>query len=253
MTTTSPPTSPKILGHLLVDAGRVTDAQVDEALQLQAGSGLRLGELLVRKGWVDAETISSLLARQLGLDYAPPPLDPEPAAAALLDGDHARASSVVPLQAGARRMRLAMSDPLDLDTVRDVAFRTGRRVEAVVVSPAALASGLDLAYGGELERIAADIDALEEAAAAAPVVRLVDQIVAEALQAGASDVHLEPEGDLLRVRHRIDGILTTTHELQSGIRNAVLSRLKIMAGMDISVRRKPQGDSNWMMGPRRFR
>ena len=249
MTTTSPPTSPKILGHLLVDAGRVTDAQVDEALQLQAGSGLRLGELLVRKGWVDAETISSLLARQLGLDYAPPPLDPEPAAAALLDGDHARASSVVPLQAGARRMRLAMSDPLDLDTVRDVAFRTGRRVEAVVVSPAALSSGLDLAYGGELERIAADIDsdesaadanALEEAAAAAPVVRLVDQIVAEALQAGASDVHLEPEGDLLRVRHRIDGILTTTHELQSGIRNAVLSRLKIMAGMDISVRRKPQ-------------
>ena len=249
MTTTSPPAPPKILGHLLVDAGRVTDEQVDEALQLQAGSGLRLGELLVRKGWVDAETISRLLARQLGLDYASPPLTPEPRAAALLDGDHARASSVVPLQAGPRRMRLAMSDPLDLDTVQDVAFRTGRRIDAVVVSPATLSSALDVAYGGELERIAAGIDsddsaadthALEEAAAAAPVVRLVDQILAEALQDGASDVHLEPEGDVLRVRHRIDGILRTTHELQAGVRNAVLSRLKIMAGMDISVRRKPQ-------------
>jgi type IV pilus assembly protein PilB len=249
VTTTSPPTQPKILGHLLVDAGRVTGAQVDEALQLQAGSGLRLGELLIRKGWVDAETISRLLARQLGLDYEPPPLTPEPGAAALLEGDRARASSVVPLRAGPRSLRLAMSDPLDLDTVQDVAFLTGRRIDAVVVSRATLASALDTAYGGEMERIAAgidadegvpDTDALEEAAAAAPVVRLVDQILTGALEAGASDVHLEPEGDLLRVRHRIDGILRTTHELPRGVRNAVLSRLKIMAGMDISIRRKPQ-------------
>jgi type IV pilus assembly protein PilB len=250
VSTTSPPHAPpKILGHLLVDTGRVTAAQVDEALQLQAGSGLRLGELLVRKGWVDAETVARLLAQQLGLDYAPPPLESESGAAALLDPEHARTSSVVPLQVESRRLRLAMSDPLDLDTVQDVAFRTGRRVEAVVVSPATLSAALDAAYGAELDRIAAgidadeagaDTDALEEAAAAAPVVRLVDQILAGALEAGASDVHLEPEGDLLRVRHRIDGILRTTHELPSSVRNAVLSRLKIMAGMDISVRRRPQ-------------
>ncbi len=245
-TTAAPP---KILGHLLVDTGRVTQAQVEEALQLQAGSGLRLGELLVRKGWVDAETVARLLARQLGLRYGEPPLDPHPAAAGLLDRERARASCVVPLAAGPRRLRVATADPLDLETLRDVGFRTGRRVEAVVVSPSTLGQALDAAYGRELDHLVADLtpdeghddpDALEEAASAAPVVRLVDEMIATALDQRASDIHLEPDGDRLVVRHRIDGILRHTHELPAGVRNAVLSRLKIMAGMDISVRRRPQ-------------
>ncbi len=251
MTTTCSPTAapPKILGQLLVDAGTVTPAQVDEALLAQAGSGLRLGELLVGRGWVEAETVARLLARQLGLAHEPPPLMPDPAAAGLLDPDYARATNVLPLSLGPRRIRLAMSDPLDLGAVQDVAFRTGRRVEAVVVTPEALAAALDLAYGGELDRIMAifgaeesadDTDALERAASAAPVVRLVDGILDAAASKGASDIHLEPDADRLRVRLRVDGILCPSHELPPGVRNAVLSRLKIMAGMDISVRRRPQ-------------
>lgn len=253
MTTASPPAPPsappRILGRLLLEDGRVSAERLDTALREQAGTGLRLGELLVRKGWVDAETVARLLARQLGLGYQPPPLEPEPAAAVLLDPEHARRAGVVPLGARPRRLRLAMADPLDLDTVRDVGFRTGRRIEAVVVSPATLARGLDAAYGGAVERIVADLapaegdddtDALERAASATPVVRLVDGILDGAAREGASDVHLEPIDGGLRVRTRVDGVLRTSHALPSSVRDAVLSRLKILAGMDIAVRRRPQ-------------
>ncbi|NNK64028.1 MAG: Flp pilus assembly complex ATPase component TadA, partial [Gemmatimonadetes bacterium] len=248
---TAPPPAapPKILGRLLVESGRVTPEQVDEALQFQAGSGLRLGELLVRKGWVDAETVARLLARQLGLPYEPAPLRPESEAAVLLPAEQARRLRVLPLSARARQLRLAMADPLDLDTVRDVAFRTGRRVAAVVVSPATLEAGLSDAYGGAVARIVADLpdadidddpEALERAAAAAPVVRLVDELLHDAASRAASDVHIEGVEGAVRVRLRVDGVLTSAHQLPSGIHAAVVSRLKILAGMDIAIRRRPQ-------------
>lgn len=247
----APPSAPpRILGRLLVDEGQVSPDRVETALREQVGTGLRLGELLVRKGWVDAEVVARLLARQLGLTYRPHPLRPDPAAAALLDGDRARAGAVLPLEVGPRRLRLAMADPLDLDTVRDVGFRTGRRIEAVVVSPRTLARGLDAAYGGTVDRIVADLDPgdgpeddadeLERAASSTPVVRLVDGLLEAAAADGASDVHLEPVDDRLRVRFRVDGVLRTSHTLPAGVRDAVLSRLKILAGMDIAVRRRPQ-------------
>lgn len=242
--------APRLLGQLLVAAGRATDAQIDTALHDQSGTGLRLGEILVQRGVVDPDGVAQLLARQLGLEHRTHPLTPDPAAVALLDATFARAAGVVPLDLGPRRIRLAMADPLDLDTVRDVAFRTGRRVEATVVSPSTLARGLDRAYGSEVERLvanldqddgeASDPDALERAASATPVVRILDGVLEAAAEAGASDVHLEPIGNLLRVRLRVDGVLRITHELPPGLRDAVLSRLKILAGMDIAVRRRPQ-------------
>jgi type IV pilus assembly protein PilB len=232
-----------------VETGRVSPRQIDEALQFQAGSGLRLGELLVRKGWIDAETVARLLARQLGLPHAPAPLQPDPETAALIPADQARRLRVLPLSRSGRRLRLAMSDPLDLDAVRDVAFRTGRRVAAVVVSPATLETGLRDAYGGEVERIVAnlpgdaaevDTDALERAASAAPVVRLVDELLEDAVSRRASDVHIESLDDDVRVRLRVDGVLRGAHRLPAGIHAAVISRLKVLAGMDIAVRRRPQ-------------
>lgn len=245
-----PPAAPRLLGRLLIAEGCASESEVEAALGEQAGTGLRLGELLVRRGAVDGEVVARLLARQLGLPYRAHPLRPEPAAAALVDGGFARARHVLPLRAAGRSVEVAMADPLDLDTVRDLAFRTGRRVEAAVVSAAALARGLDRAYGSEVERLVADMgaqpaddpdaDALERAASATPVVRLLDRVLQGAAEAGASDVHLEPVGNQLRVRLRIDGVLRTTHELPPGVRDAVLSRLKILADMDIAVRRRPQ-------------
>lgn len=246
------PARPRLLGYLLVDEGILTPARIEEALQAQAGSGLRLGELLVRKGWVDPETVARLLSRQLLLPHEPAPLAPDPEATALVDEALARARRVLPLRTSARRLILAMEDPLDVDTVRDLRFRTGRRVEAVVVSPAALSAGLDRAYGGEVERLVAhfaeagdderedDDAALERAARSAPVVRLVDRIVDDAVRAGASDVHVELREDGVHVRVRVDGVLRPTLTLPASAHSALVSRLKVMAGMDIAVRRRPQ-------------
>jgi type IV pilus assembly protein PilB len=146
-----------------------------------------------------------------------------------------------------------MADPLDLGVLDDVQFQSGRRVEAVVVSEGALLDGLARSYGGELQGLLRDLpdkwrsdevkdgaEDLERVARSAPVVRLVDHILARAVKEEASDIHIEEHEGEIRVRYRLDGILRTALGLPSGSLDAVLSRLKIMAGMDISVKRRPQ-------------
>jgi type IV pilus assembly protein PilB len=257
-TPSGPAPAPRIFGQLLVEERVASPAQVEAALEEQAASGERLGAALVRMGIVDAEVVARLLARQLGLEYLPPPVEPAPSLADLLPEEIARRARVAPLAAGPRRLRLAMEDPLDLATADDIRFRTGRRVEVVVVSPSTLAVTLDTLYGGEVARLAAglasepetdDRDALERAARAAPVVRLVDRVLSEAVDARASDVHLEPGPDGVAVRFRVDGLLQDAHQLPFGAHAALISRLKIMAGMDIAVRRRPQDGGLVIPGP----
>ncbi|MBT8395328.1 MAG: Flp pilus assembly complex ATPase component TadA [Gemmatimonadetes bacterium] len=246
-------TGPKILGELLVEAGATTRAEVDRALAGQPGSGLRLGALMVRHGWVDEEAVARCLALQLGLPYETPPLDPSPEALSTVRPELARRGKVLPLSTSGRSLRLAMADPLDLGVVDDVQFQSGRRVEPVVVSEGALLDGLARTLGAELQGLLEELPHrwqgeeveerardLERAARSAPVVRLVDHILARAVNADASDVHIEEHEDGIRVRYRLDGILRTELGLPPASMDAVLSRLKIMAGMDISVKRRPQ-------------
>lgn len=239
----------RIFGQLLLDAGALTPDGLEAALAEQVGSGERLGALVVRTRGVDAELVARLLGGQLGLAYLPPPVAADGKLADLLPEDAARRARAAPVAAGPRTLRLAMEDPLDLGTAEDVRFRTGRRIEVVVVSPATMTAVLDAMYGGEVDRLAAglahdpesdDDEALERAARAAPVVRLVDRLLDEAVGDGASDIHLEPHAEGMAVRLRVDGILRETHQLPAGARSALVSRLKIMAGMDIAVRRRPQ-------------
>jgi type IV pilus assembly protein PilB len=251
----APVSPPRIFGRLLVDEGALSTAGLDAALAEQARTGERLGSVLVRTGSVDPEVVARLLARQLGLAYLPPSEAPEEGMAALLDEAVARRARIAPVAAGPRWLRLAMEDPLDLATADDVRFRTGRRVEVVVASPPTLAAVLDVLFGREVERLAEGLagnpetDDLERAARAAPVVRLVDRMLDEAVQAGASDIHLEPDPEGLAVRLRVDGVLRTMHRLPRGAHAALISRLKIMGGMDIAVRRRPQDGSVLLRGP----
>ncbi|HSW28952.1 MAG TPA: ATPase, T2SS/T4P/T4SS family [Longimicrobiales bacterium] len=243
---------PKILGQLLVESGSLLPAALDEALAAQAQSGARLGELLSRRGQVPADAVSRALSVQLGLPYAPPPLDPEPAALALVRPELARAHRVVPLRATARSIVVAMADPLDLSAVDDLQFQSGRRVEAHVATEAAVLDALERCYGGALAGLVAslptelrrspevDTPDLERAIRSAPVVRLVDRILAEAVEGGVSDIHVEETGGDARVRYRVDGVLRRALEIPAAARHAVLSRIKVMAGMDISVRRRAQ-------------
>lgn len=245
-------TRPKILGQLLVDAGAVTPDALDSALAAQRSMGTRIGEALVRRGDADSEAVARALACQLGLPYAPAPLHFEDAALRAVRPELARSRCVLPLRATPRRLAVAMADPLDLGGVDDLQFQTGRRVDVEVATPMAVADGLERAYGGAFEGLVASLpaelreaeetprDELEKAMRSAPVVRLVDRILREAADAGASDIHVEETGADARVRYRVDGVLRGALDIPAAARHAVLSRIKVMAGMDISVRRRAQ-------------
>ncbi|MFC1661071.1 ATPase, T2SS/T4P/T4SS family [Gemmatimonadota bacterium] len=251
---------PKILGQLLLETGAVSKEELEAALSDQARSGKRLGALLVDHGVAKEEEVARCLSIQLNLPYETPPLQPEPSALELIRPDLARAREILPLSVTPRVLRVAMADPLDLTTMDDLQFQCGRRVDPVVASPSAIVEGQRRGYEGEiaelLEALPAQwsrggkdqVDALERAARSAPVVRLVDHILSRAVTGGASDIHIEEHRGEIRVRYRVDGVLGTALGLPQGSHEAVLSRLKIMAGMDISVKRKPQDGGMTLRG-----
>ncbi len=243
----------KVLGQLLLEGGFVTPDQLEATLSGQLGSGERIGSLLVKRGFTDEEAVAKALSQQLGLPYQSPPLHPEEAALRSVLPELARRGRVLPLTASSRALKLAMADPLDLGVLDDVQFQCGRRVEPVVSSAGAILDGILRGYGGELEGLLEELsdkwkgregpkgmESLEKAARSAPVVRLVDHILRRGVEEGASDIHIEEQAGELQVRYRLDGVLRKVLGLPPESQEAVRSRLKVMAGMDISVKRKPQ-------------
>ena len=242
---------PKMLGRLLVDAGYLEPDRLTEALGHGRRPGERLGETLVRLGHATSDQIGRTLALQLGLPFLEPPLSIDPATIALVDADLVRSRKVLPLASTARTLTVAMADPLDLTAVDELQFQSGRRVHAVVATPDAVAEGLAGQYGGAfsdlLEALPEELrseepahDHLADETRRAPVVRLVDHVLRHSIDQGASDIHVEETGGDVRVRIRVDGLLRSSVDLPAASRRAVLSRLKVIAGMDISVRRRAQ-------------
>ncbi len=194
------------------------------------------------------------LATRLRLPWVRPPLVPDARAIDLLSADLARARRVVPLALDARTLTIATATPLD-PGLADLGFRVGRRLRVCVASEVAIDQGLAVLQRDEISRLATileeredladvrDSATLERAARAAPLVRLVDEIIAEAARARASDIHVEPRTGSLDVRIRVDGLLRRAWSLPPTVRTALVSRLKVMAGMDIAVRRRPQDGS----------
>ena len=247
---------PKILGQLLLDAGHIQPRTLEEALGPARRRGERLGETLVRMGGVCPEDVARALSVQLGLPYAERPLTVDPTALDIVRPELARAHRILPLSVGTRTLTAAMADPLDLSALDDLQFQTGRRVRPMVATVEAVLEGIEAHYGGggslselvealpEELRSRRGVDPVESdleiATRRAPVVRLVDHILRSAIDDGASDIHVEETGKDVRVRVRIDGILRQSVDLPAASRRAILSRLKVIAGMDISVRRRAQ-------------
>jgi len=248
--------TPRVLGRLLVGAGAISEAELAAALDEQTRTRERLGEVLVRRG-ADPEQIARAMALQLRLPYLEPPLRPEPAALRLVDRVLAVRLRVLPITQDERMLRVAMADPLNSAALDDLRFQTARRVEAAVALPDAVDDALRVAYGPaavqallgrlaqrpaakEAEPESADVNELRRASEAPPIVALVDLVVTRAVELGASDVHIEPMGQVLRVRVRVDGELRPMLELPADARAPVVSRIKIMAGLDIAVKRQPQ-------------
>lgn len=237
------------LGEVLVRSGVLTDEQLSEALAFQAVEGGKLGEVLVRLDIADAETIARSLAEQKGLDFvslATYPVDRE--AASHLPERIARRLQAIPIGFIDGDVILAMADPLDIETMDDVRLRTGRQVVPVVATPSQIEYAID--------KYVTSADAFEEIAdlAAAqdedevvpvgdddvPVVRLVNQIIREAAHDNASDIHIEPGPHNVRIRYRVDGVLHEVATVPVSARAGLLSRIKVMAEMDIAERRRPQ-------------
>ncbi|HXX86201.1 MAG TPA: type II secretion system ATPase GspE [Casimicrobiaceae bacterium] len=246
----------KRLGEILIERGRLDQAGLERALRLQQESGDKLGVLLVTLGVVAQRDVSEALAAQLGLPLVEATGYPElPVLEERVSARFLREARALPLAEDESELALAMADPTDSYTVNAFEMVTGRRVKPLVAIPTELEAALERLYGagksalgqivGDVEQrdeigFDADVQQLKDLASEAPVIRLVSLIITNALEMRASDIHIEPFENRLIVRYRIDGVL---HEVECPPRRlsaAVISRVKIMANLDIAERRLPQ-------------
>jgi general secretion pathway protein E len=246
----------KRIGEILIERGKLDAAGLERALRLQQESGDRLGALLVTLGVVAQRDVAEALAAQLGLPLVEAAGYPElPILEERVSPRFLREARALPLAEDENELALAMADPTDSYTVNAFEMVTGRRVKAQVAIPTELEAALERLYGagksalgqivGDVEPrddigFDADVQQLKDLASEAPVIRLVSLIITNALEMRASDIHIEPFENRLIVRYRIDGVL---HEIESPPRRlsaAVISRVKIMANLDIAERRLPQ-------------
>ena len=246
----------KRLGEILIERGKLDQAGLERALRLQQESGDKLGVLLVTLGVVAQRDVAEALAAQLGLPLVEAAGYPElPILEERVSARFLRESRALPLAEDEEELALAMADPTDGYTVNAFEMVTGRRVKPLVAIPTELEAALERLYGagksalgqivGDVEPrddvgFDADVQQLKDLASEAPVIRLVSLIITNALDTRASDIHIEPFENRLIVRNRIDGVL---HEVESPPRRlsaAVISRVKIMANLDIAERRLPQ-------------
>ncbi len=257
------------LGDLLVRENLISRQQLRQALEYQKVHGGRLGYCLIRLGWVTGEDISAILCRQFGLPSINLPFfKVDPSVVNLIPPATARKYQVLPLSREGTTLTVATIDPTDVLAMDDLQFMTGFTIEPVVAAESAIRGAIRKHYGAgrtlELKeggagasveggpavvrepgrhsspegRIATED--LGQAAREAPVVKLVNRILSSALKQGASDIHIEPYEQELRVRFRIDGLLSTVMTPPLSQKDAVTSRIKIMAKLDISEKRLPQ-------------
>lgn len=238
------------LGELLVRAGLITAEQLEQMLEVQARDGGKLGEILVSQLVLTEDQIVEALAEQKGLEHVSlSGYDIDRAAVNLIPERMAFTRLVIPIAFDGSSLILAMADPLDIEAIDDVEMRTGLRVTPVVASRSQIVHAIDKYVASvdafhDVVQTTLDeaVDAEESATAAedVPIVRLVNQLIREAVRDGASDIHVEPGAKSVKVRNRIDGVLQEVMTLPAASRAGVTSRIKIMAEMDIAERRRPQ-------------
>jgi len=239
----------RLLGEILVDEGWITAEQVEEALALQLERRCRIGEALVKLGYLDEERLARGLGKQYGLPFVDLRRGVIPAPVLATISEEAAAEfRVVPVKMRGRELFVAVDDPVRTVHLDPLRFLTNRDVKGAITTAGALREALEKYYGIREEAATAEEESSAAAAAAAqaaagddaPIIRLVHQTVEEAVRSRASDIHIEPFADRVRVRYRIDGRCVETAAHPNTLRGPLFSRVKIMAGMDIAEKRKPQ-------------
>ena len=249
------------LGELLVRENLISLQQLQKAQDEQRKTGGRIGSLLVKQGSIAESDLTGFLSKQYGVPaISLKDFDIDEEVLKLIPKATAEKHQVIPVNRAGSSLIVAMSDPSNIFAIDDVKFLTGYNVEVVVASEQAIREAIERHYaekGPDLDEVmqgfddsevsivedaedATSIVDLEKSAEEAPVVKLVNLILLDAIKKGASDIHVEPYEKDFRVRFRIDGVLYEVMKPPMKLRNAIISRLKIMSELDISERRLPQ-------------
>ena len=257
----------KRLGECLLEASVITEEQLHEALVLQKKNQKRLGQVLIELTWATEEEICQAVSKILYIDY----VDIDEALVSqeivqIVPEDLAIEQNILPLFVQNKTLFLAMENPLDIDIIQRVEFMAGMQVKPVIALPSQLQKAIHRHYnaeeyvgsmlgnmsGGDSVSVEKDsgmmevgegmsgVRDLQELSQGKQIVRLVNMIIADGIKKRATDIHIEPTSKDVRVRYRVDGILTGVIPILKWLQLPLISRIKVIAGMDISVQRKPQ-------------
>jgi general secretion pathway protein E len=250
------PAFEKLLIARLIASGKLDDAAGERAFRLRAGSTERLEQILTKLGLVHERDVAEAMAQELGIPLAEPEDYPDAPVLESASAKFLRQAQVLPLKDTPEQILLAMSDPLDDYPVRSLALLTGKPIGIRIAAPSDVELAYERLYGREKSSISEIVDEIEQTeegggaeedisrlrdlASEQPVIRLVNLLIARAVEARASDIHIEPFHNRLIVRYRIDGVLREGATPPARLRAAIVSRIKIMAKLNIAERRLPQ-------------
>ncbi|HYW48188.1 MAG TPA: type II secretion system ATPase GspE [Bryobacteraceae bacterium] len=239
------------LGEILVERGKIDTEDLERALELQKERGDKLGKILVDMGLIAQRDMLGALSDQLGIPLVV--VDQAPPSAPEIDGlSHRflRQCRAFPAALAGSTLTVAMADPLDFETIAALRAYSGLEIQTVLAAEQEIIDAIEKHYGeterhavmgeGEDEQATADLEHLRDMASEAPVIRLVNAMIADALEKRSSDIHIEPFEKEFRVRFRVDGVLFNQEPPPRELKAAIISRLKLMAKLNIAERRLPQ-------------
>lgn len=249
----------KRLGDLLVSVGLITEEQLQEALALQKTTKKRLGDQLIASGYITQKQLIEALQMQLGIEFIDLSEYEIPAdLARLIPKNIAKKFQIVPVRVSGDTLFLAMSDPMNFMAIEDARIASRKKIVPMITYSDSIERAILNLYGNEgamraIEEMKREIgeedtpataisfqtNAIDADVQSAPTIRLVNSIIERAVTLRASDIHIEPMQDILQVRMRIDGLMRSIMKIPKNLQNAVISRLKIMGGMDIAEHRIP--------------
>ncbi len=254
--------SRKKLGEILVSQGVINRSQAEQAIKIAQGSGKRLGDALIEAGFCKDTDVAKALAMQFGLDFIDltSPGVADKIDMSLIPEDLIRKHKVLPLEKSGKKLKLIMHDPMDLELMDMLRFRLSVDVEPILASKTQIQEFIEGGLKSQPRMVAPDeslvtssidrtIDrsvdrsmdrSIDVSREDAPIVKLVDRILNEAVNMRASDIHIEPMADRVRLRYRIDGVCIERDNLPKRMQNALLSRVKLMSAMNIAEKRVPQ-------------
>lgn len=241
----------KRLGTILLNRHIITENELKHALDVSKRDGIRLGEALIKLNAIKPDDLTMVLSLQMNVPIVDlKKINIEPEAIDLIPEDIARESAILPLKTSEDTLVVAMAFPDNIRIIRDLGIKTGKRLQVTIASPSDINDAINMSYktNNKIEENISQItpnarpieDHKAEFAAQTPITQSLELILKQAIQDRASDIHIEPQENKLRIRYRIDGRLHDVHTLPMSVHAALISRIKIISEMNIAEQRRPQ-------------